>query len=119
MTTRDAINEFVSASGFRSLHAEDLPLLQRYARINSASYCRHACNACEDSCPAHVDIPDVMRTRMYAIDYRDMPMARAEYAMIKHNAGACLSCSAKPCAGACPYGLRIAELTDTTHQLLA
>jgi uncharacterized protein len=119
MTTRDAINEFVGASGFRSLHAEDLPLLQRYARINGASYCRHACNACEDSCPAHVDIPDVMRTRMYAVDYRDTRMARAEYAMIKHNAGACLSCSAKPCAGACPYGLRIAELTDATHQLLA
>ena len=119
MTTRDAINEFVGASGFRSLHAEDLPLLQHYARINGTSYCRHACNACEDSCPAHVDIADVMRTRMYAIDYRDMPMARAEYAMIEHSAAACLSCTAKPCAAACPYGLRIAELTDPTHQLLA
>jgi predicted aldo/keto reductase-like oxidoreductase len=118
MTTRDAIDEFVGASGFRSVHAEGLPLLHRYARINGASYCRNACNICEDSCPAGVEISDVMRTRMYAIDYRDPPMARAEYAMIKHNAAACLSCSAKPCAGACPYGLRIAELTAPTHRLL-
>jgi predicted aldo/keto reductase-like oxidoreductase len=119
MTTRDAINEFVGASGFRSVHAEDLPLLQRYAQINGASYCRQACNACEDSCPARVNIADVMRTRMYAIDYRDTPMARSEYARITHNASACLSCSAKSCAAACPYGLRIAELTAPTHQLLA
>ncbi len=37
MTTREAINEFVGASGLRSADAEDLPLLQRYARINGAS----------------------------------------------------------------------------------
>jgi len=119
MTTRESINEFVGASGFGSVHAEDLPLLQRYARVNGASYCRHACNVCEDSCPAGVAIADVMRTRMYAIDYQDSRMAREEYAMIKHNAQACLSCSAKPCATACPHGLKIAELTAPTHRLLA
>jgi uncharacterized protein len=119
MTTREAINEFVGASGSYSVHAEDLPLLQRYARVNGTSYCRHACNACEGSCPVGVAIADVMRTRMYAIDYGDLPMARAEYAMIKPNAAACLSCSAKPCAAACPYGLKIAELTTPTHRLLA
>lgn len=119
MPSRDAINEFVGASGFRSLHAEDLPLLQRYARINGASYCRHACNACENSCPAQVDIADVMRTRMYAIDYGDTRMARAEYAMIEHNAIACLNCTGQPCAAACPHGLMIAELTAPTHRLLA
>jgi uncharacterized protein len=119
MTTREAINEFIGASGSYSVRAADLPLLQRYARVNGASYCRHACNACEGSCPAGVAIADVMRTRMYAIDYGDLPMARAEYAMIKPNAAACLSCSAKPCAAACSYGLKIAELTAPTHRLLA
>jgi uncharacterized protein len=118
MTTREAINEFVAASGYRSVHSEDLPLLQRYARINGASYCRHACSACEDSCPAGVAVADVMRTRMYAVDYRDLRMARAEYAMIEHNAAACLSCRAKPCAAACPHGLKLADLTAPTHRLL-
>jgi predicted aldo/keto reductase-like oxidoreductase len=118
MSTQESINEFVGASGFRSAQAEDQPLLQRYVRINGTSYCRHACNACEDSCPAGVAIADVMRTRMYATDYQDSTMARAEYAMIKHNAAACLSCSAKPCAAACPHGLKIAELTAPTHRLL-
>jgi predicted aldo/keto reductase-like oxidoreductase len=119
MTNREAVNEFVSASGFHSLQTEDLPLLYQYARANGTSYCRHACNACEDSCPAGVAISDVMRTRMYAVDYRDVRMARAGYALIKPNAEACLSCSAKPCAAACPHGLRIAELTAPTHRLLS
>ena len=44
MTSKEAINEFVGASGFRNLHAEDPALLQRYARLNGASYCRHACS---------------------------------------------------------------------------
>jgi predicted aldo/keto reductase-like oxidoreductase len=118
MSSQDAINEFLGASGFRTLHVDDLPLLQRYAHFNGPSYCRHACNACENSCPAGVAIADVMRTRMYAIDYRDLRMARAEYAMITNNAAACLSCSAKPCAAACPHGLKIAEMTAPTHRLL-
>ncbi len=60
----------------------------------------------------------MMRTRMYAIDYGDQRMARAEYAMINRDAAACLSCSAKPCAGACPHGLKIDALTAPTHRLL-
>jgi hypothetical protein len=56
---------------------------------------------------------------MYAVDYGDLRMARDEYAMIARNAQACLSCSAKPCAGACPHGLKIDGLTAPTHRLLS
>jgi predicted aldo/keto reductase-like oxidoreductase len=118
MTSHDLIDEYLGASGWRQVHIEDPPLLQRYAHMNGAAYCKHACNDCEGACPAGVAIADVMRTRMYAIDYQDRRMARAEYAMISHNAAACLSCSAKPCAGACPHGLKIDALTAPTHQLL-
>jgi hypothetical protein len=118
MTNSESIDEYLGASGSRTVGAEDLPLLERYARINGTSYCKHACDACEGACPAGVAIADVMRTRMYAVDYGDLRMARDEYAMIAHNADACLSCSAKPCAGACPHGLKIDVLTASTHQLL-
>ncbi len=118
MTSNEAINEFVAASGFRALESEDLPLLQRYAQLNAGSYCRNGCNTCQESCPYGVAIPDVLRTRMYAVDYHDTRMARSEYAMITRNATACLSCSGRPCVGACPYGVRIAELTAATHLLL-
>jgi hypothetical protein len=119
MTSRESIDEYLGASGSRTVDAEDLPLLERYARFNGTSYCKHACDECESACPAGVAISDVMRTRMYAVDYGDLRMARDEYAIIAHNAEACLSCSAKPCAGACPHGLKIDLLTAPTHRLLS
>lgn len=119
MTSTELIDEYLGASGWRSTAAADLPLLRRYARMNGTSYCRHACDACESSCPNGVPIADVMRTRMYANDYGDVPFARAEYAMLASNASACLSCTAKPCAGACPHGVPVADLTAPTHRMLA
>jgi predicted aldo/keto reductase-like oxidoreductase len=118
MTSRESIDEYLGASGSRVVRGEDLPLLERYAHVNGRSYCKHACNACEDSCPAGVAIADVMRTRMYAVDYGDLRMARDEYAMIARNAEACLTCTAKPCASACPHGLKVDTLTAPTHHLL-
>ncbi len=119
MTSTEMIDEYLGASGWRESAAGDLPLLERYARLNGASYCRHVCNACESACPYGVPIADVMRTRMYAKDYRDMRMARDEYAMLGAGAAACLSCSAKPCAGACPHGLKIDSMLAPTHRMLA
>jgi uncharacterized protein len=119
MTSREAIDEYLGASGSRAVGEEDLPLLGRYAHMHGASYCKHACNACEGACPADVAIADVMRTRMYALDYGDLRMARDEYSMIVVNAAACLSCGARPCAGVCPHGLRIDSLTAPTHRLLS
>ena len=118
MTSRDLIDEYLGASGSRVVREDDLPLLDRYARANGSSYCRHGCNACEGSCPAGVTISDVLRTRMYAVDYGDLRMARDAYASIAANAQACLSCTAKPCASACPHGLKIDALTAPTHKLL-
>ena len=119
MTSSELIDEYLGASGWRTAAAPDLPLLRRYAQINGASYCRHACDACESSCPNGVPIADVMRTRMYARDYGDLRLARSEYAMLASNASACLTCTAKPCAGACPHGVAVAELTAPTHRMVA
>jgi predicted aldo/keto reductase-like oxidoreductase len=120
MNSRAAIDEYLGASGARAVaEREDLPLLRRYARARSSSYCKHGCDACAGACPAAVAISDVLRTRMYAVDYGDLRMARDEYSTIVRNAEACLSCTARPCAGTCPHGLDIASLTAPVHRLLA
>ncbi len=56
---------------------------------------------------------------MYAVDYGDLRFARDEYAMLAGNASACLSCTAKPCAGACPHGLRPEAMLARAHRMLA
>ncbi len=120
MTSPDMIDEYLGASGTRAVASADAALLVRYAHLNGASYCRHGCDSCESACPYGVAIPDVMRTRMYAVDYRDMRLARSEYAMLgAGSAAACLSCTAKPCAGACPHGLKIDEFAPAAHRMLA
>jgi predicted aldo/keto reductase-like oxidoreductase len=118
MTSKEMIDEYLGASGWRATAAGDMRLLRRYAQINGTSYCRHACSACEGSCPNDVPIADIMRTRMYAKDYNDLRLARSEYALLSTNAVACLSCTAKPCAGVCPHGVQIDALTAPTHRLL-
>ena len=119
MTSREMIDEYLGASGWRTAAAGDGILLDRYASLNGKSYCRHGCNECADACPNDVPISDVLRTRMYAHDYGDLRLARSEYAMLATGAAACLSCDAKPCATSCPHGIPIAELTPTVHRLLA
>jgi predicted aldo/keto reductase-like oxidoreductase len=118
MTSQPMIDEYLGASGARVTAASDLPLLNRYATINGDSQCRPACNECANACPYGVPIADVMRTRMYARDYGDLRFARSEYAMLSSNAAACLTCEAKPCAGACPHGIATDVLLAPTHRML-
>jgi predicted aldo/keto reductase-like oxidoreductase len=119
MTRPDHIDEYLGASGWRSAAHDDLPLLQRYARMHGTSYCRHGCNDCEGACPYGVPIADVLRTRMYAQDYGDMRLARSEYAQLGTGAAACLTCAQHPCASACTHGLPIDTLLAPLHQMLA
>lgn len=119
MTGIEQINEFLGASGSGQVRDADLALLRQYAALNGTSYCRQACNDCDGACPYGVPIADVLRTRMYAVDYEDVEFARAEYAAIEGSAEACLSCSGAPCASACSHGLDIAAWCAPTHRMLA
>ena len=111
MTSIAGIDEYVAASGSGPLGAADMSLLARYAALQGERYCRHACNACEASCPAGVEVSEVLRTRMYDVDYRDSALARADYAALGADARACLACDGTPCLSACPHGIPIPAFT--------
>lgn len=111
MTGRDEIDEFVAASGDPKVRLGDRDLLERYAQLQSGNYCRPACNLCEQSCPQAVMISEVLRARMYEVDYRDPALARAEYDALERDATACLSCASQACLGSCPSGVPIARFT--------
>lgn len=119
MTSKQDIDEYLVASGAHELAHGDLDLLQGYAKLNGTTFCRQACNDCEGACPYDVPIADVLRTRMYAVDYQDVEFARAEYEALEVNAAACLGCSGEPCRNACSYGLAIDSLCAPTHRILA
>jgi len=109
MTAREQIDEYLGASGAARNRRADLELLGRYAAVQVGRYCQHGCNRCEASCPAGVPISEVLRARMYDVDYGDGELARAAYAELAPAASACLGCSAQPCLGACPNGIPVAH----------
>lgn len=119
MRNRDEIEEFLGASGVGAVTEADMALLQTYAAMTDASYCRNVCNDCEGSCPYQVPMPDILRMRMYATDYGDYAVARREYAALAKNAAACLSCDGAPCQDACTFDIPLADLCGSTHQLLS
>jgi uncharacterized protein len=118
MTGPTMIDEYLGASGAQAVGGQDLQLLRRYAVLNGTSYCRHGCQDCLDACPYGVPISEVLRTRMYAVDYGDLPLARHEYAMLRGGAAPCLSCPGQPCQNACPHGVPIARFMRPAHRML-
>ncbi len=119
MKSMEQIDEYLGASGSGPVRTTDLELLERYAQRNSTAHCRQGCNACAGACPENVAIPEVLRTRMYATDYEDVAYAREDYAKLAADGSACASCAHQACLGSCPYGLAIAELTRSAHEMLA
>ena len=119
MTDKRAIDEYVSASGDTTISREDLYLLGIYAQLQAAKYCQHGCGVCELSCPEAVPIAEVLRTRMYDVDYRDHVLAKSDYANLDTGAAACLTCGHQACLGACPLGIPIAAFTRDAAERLA
>jgi len=119
MTSAELVDEVLGASGSGAPTREDLALLARYEQRNGSVQCRYGCSGCAGACPDGVPIAEVLRTQMYARDYEDLAFARREYARLDRSASPCVACAHRSCAGACPHGLGIADLTGSAHALLA
>jgi predicted aldo/keto reductase-like oxidoreductase len=118
MTDRRQVDEYLGASGWVPPSRADVRLLARYEAKNGATQCRYGCGDCASACPQGVPISDVLRTRMYAEDYGDLPLARSEYAALGAGAAACLTCAHRACTAACPHGLDIPTLTTRAHRTI-
>jgi predicted aldo/keto reductase-like oxidoreductase len=86
--------------------------------MNRARVCQPGCGACAGACPAGVPVADVLRARMYEVDYGDTALAREAWAELGAGAAACAGCAAQPCLGACPNGIPIAALTADAQRRL-
>jgi hypothetical protein len=118
MNTTAEIDEYVAASGTARVTGADMELLERYALLQSGRYCQSACNDCAGSCPQNVAIAEVLRARMYDVDYGDSLLARTEYAALGKPAESCLTCTTQSCLNACSRGIPIAEYTrDAAYRL--
>ena len=119
MTSNSLINELTSISNIKYSENECFKLLDKYYRINHKSLCPPGCGICKNTCPNNVEIAEVMRSKMYALDYKNSSKALHTYSSIKNNAVDCLSCSGEPCSNSCGYDLDIKNLNILAHKLLS
>lgn len=93
---------------------EDLPLSKeeksdlRMGNDHSSTglYCRQ-CQKCVPQCPERLNIPDLMRSYMYAYGYKDLAKAKM---VLDENMGTAISCNTCPeCKVECPSGFNIRE----------
>ncbi|MYI89144.1 MAG: hypothetical protein F4082_02410 [Gammaproteobacteria bacterium] len=116
MTDEYDIDEYLGASGAYPVAELDEDLLTRYVAVQGSQYCQQGCGTCADSCTYGVPISDVLRTRMYAVDYQDVQLAMDSYANLEGGATACLNCVEQTCLGACPNNIPIASFTRDAAQ---
>lgn len=76
-----------------------------------AEFCQQ-CGECKEDCAKNVDVPALMRAHMYAVQYRNMELARTTLASAAAGLNACATCESCPvvCRSTVPVARKIAEL---------
>src|ERR1017187_207238 len=114
--------DFSVAQNLAYTHEEERFLADKAFAAN-AEFCQQ-CGECRDDCPKQVDIPVLMRSHMYAVQYRNIGMAREMLASAAPGrgldaCGACESCLVT-CRNTVQIGRKIAQLkAQSVSQLLA
>ncbi|KPL08767.1 hypothetical protein AMJ85_07950 [candidate division BRC1 bacterium SM23_51] len=117
MTTFEYLKENLAASAADLSPAEE-SYLRRAVHQTSRSVCR-MCLTCEQGCPAGLPIADLLRARMYAMDYGDRPRARAlaEQINARERLESCRGCG--QCEASCPWGVHTGYLFDQLRTIVA
>jgi predicted aldo/keto reductase-like oxidoreductase len=81
-----------------------------------AEFCQQ-CGQRREDCPKRVDIPALMRSHMYAVQYRNVSMARHLLAKseVGHGLDACLACHS--CQAHCRNTVQIARKITQLKEL--
>ena len=86
------------------------------AFVAEAEFCQQ-CGQCREDCPKRVDVPALMRSHMYAVQYRSAGMARELLAKCEPGQGldACSSCAS--CRAQCRHSVKIARKISQLQEL--
>jgi predicted aldo/keto reductase-like oxidoreductase len=103
------LEAYVSLSGTRFEETEQ-EMLAEYTDRFAHTYCRHACNQCEPSCPHGVPVNTIMRYHHYfAAQHREKYAMEKYHSLKNHPAACCTSCPGY-CEQACPHNVPIQGL---------
>jgi hypothetical protein len=116
-STYEHLEQDFSVAGNLAYTHEEEKFLADKAFAANAEFCQQ-CSECRKDCPKQVDIPALMRSHMYAVQYRNIGMARRMLASATSGRGfeACGACESCPvtCRNSVQIGRKIAQLKALT-----
>ena len=106
-TTYEQLEQNFSVAPNLEYTAEEKEFLSDKTKVTEAQFCRQ-CGRCRGDCPFGVDIPTLMRSHMYAVQYANHNLAAATMAALPAGKGlsACGDCST--CVARCRNSVNIA-----------
>ena len=108
VTAHDQIAQNISVAFDLEYTAAEREFLGDRTLTTQARFCQQ-CGQCRPDCPHGVEIPALMRSHMYAVQYANLDMARATLACVDAGKGlaSCASCGA--CMALCRHDVNIGD----------
>ncbi|MFW6160930.1 MAG: 4Fe-4S dicluster domain-containing protein, partial [Acidobacteriota bacterium] len=115
MTTFDQLDTNLSVMNDLALTESEKQNLAYAASLKGKIFCQN-CRSCVETCPQRVEIPDLMRSYMYAMSYGNYVQARDTITGLpdKHGLNECITCSS--CTASCRTGININSRINTLVQ---
>ena len=120
VTAHDQLEQNMTVALDLEYTAAEKEFIGDRAVATEARFCQQ-CGECQSDCPRGVEIPTLMRSHMYAVQYANLDMARATLACLEPGKGLapCASCGA--CKAVCRYdvniGANLRRLVSSRQQL--
>ena len=120
VTVYDQLEQNITVAFDLEYTAAEKAFLGDRALVTQAQFCQQ-CGQCQTDCPYGVEIPTLMRSHMYAVQYANLDMARSTLACLDTGKGLapCTSCGA--CKAVCRndvnIGANIGRLVSSRRQL--
>jgi len=117
-TTYEQLEQNFSVASSLAYTTEEQEFLSDKKNVDAAQFCVQ-CGECRSDCPLGVDIPQLMRSHMYAMQYANFRLAAETMGDIGRGKGlaACGSCAS--CRATCRHSVNIATKIEHLRTLAA
>ena len=106
VTAHDQLDQNITVAFNLDYTPAEKEFLGDGALMTQAQFCQQ-CGQCQADCPSGVEIPALMRSRMYAVQYAHLEMARSTLACLEAGKGLAPCASCGSCKAVCRHDVNI------------
>ena len=106
VTAHDQLDQNITVAFNLDYTPAEKEFLGDGALMTQAQFCQQ-CGQCQADCPSGVEIPALMRSHMYAVQYANVDMARSTLACLEAGKGLAPCASCGSCKAVCRHDVNI------------